>query len=71
MIGTDAASWWLVSVTGTLSLATGGMAFATFQMAAASRRQIYVRIPAYSDTQSGVFGHLAVRSEVAERPTSV
>jgi hypothetical protein len=25
----------------------------------------YVRIPAFSDTQSGVFGHLAVRSEVA------
>jgi hypothetical protein len=32
---------------------------------------VNVRIPAYSDTQSGVFGHLAVRSEVAERPTSV
>jgi hypothetical protein len=24
-----------------------------------------LRIPAFSDTQSGVFGHLAVRSEVA------
>jgi len=30
-----------------------------------------VRIPTFSDTQSGVFGHLAVRSEVAKRPTCV
>ena len=31
----------------------------------------WLRIPTFSDTQSGVFGHLAVRSEVAKRPTCV
>jgi len=30
-----------------------------------------MRIPAFSDRQSGVFGHSWVRSEVAERPTFV
>jgi hypothetical protein len=30
-----------------------------------------MRIPVNSDSRSGVFGHLAVRSVVAKRPTSV
>jgi hypothetical protein len=30
-----------------------------------------MRIPANSDRRSGVFGHPAVRSEVAKRPTFV